>query len=131
MGWDSVRITLTYSDTYLVIIRTKMLYPSIVVHIASGAVLVIAVIAIIFYIPKIQTFDVYRMLILILLLSVAIGTHGISHVILEKEYGYDPLQMRITHTMKNMECPCMKGMGNCPCMKGMGAGMGKCPFMKT
>ena len=112
-----------------------MLHPSIVVHIFSGAVLVVSVIAIIFYFSKIQTFDIYRILILILLLSVALATHGISHLLLEKEYDYDPFNLGKKYSMKNMDCPCMRGMGagmgKCPCMKGMGAGMGKCPFMKS
>ena len=112
-----------------------MIHPSIFVHLFSGAVLVISIIAILFYFSKIQTFDIYRMLILILLLSVAIGTHGISHLLLEKEYDYYPYNLGKKYSMKNMECPYMKGMGagmgKCPCMKGMGSGMGKCPCMKS
>ena len=99
-----------------------MIHPSIIVHLFSGAVLVISVIAILFYFSKIQSFDIYRMLVLLLLLSVAIGTHGISHVLLEKEYNYDPFNLSKINSMQNMECPCMRGMG---------PGMGKCPFMKS
>jgi hypothetical protein len=34
--------------------------------------------------------DTYRLLVLALLVAIAIGLHGVSHAILEKEYGYVP-----------------------------------------
>jgi hypothetical protein len=74
----------------------------------------LSVITAILYSSKIQSFDIYRILILALLLSTALGIHGISHLMLEKEYGYDPLNLGKKGS-KDMQCPCMKG--TCPCMK--------------
>ena len=69
------------------------MYPSILAHIAGGIVLVFSVIVLIVYFPKILSLDVYRILILIMVFSIAISVHGISHLGLEKEYEYSPYPM--------------------------------------
>jgi hypothetical protein len=42
---------------------------------------------------KIQTLDIYRFLVLLILFSIGMMLHGVSHLLLEKEYKYNPLNM--------------------------------------
>jgi len=65
-------------------------YPSVIAHIFSGLALMFSVIYL-FINYKLLT-DTYRTLIIILLFSVALGIHGISHLALEKEYAYNPIR---------------------------------------
>ena len=67
-----------------------MFVPSILAHIVGGAVLVFALIYLVFNNSRILALDSYRTLILILLFSVAVTVHGISHLGLEKIYSYSP-----------------------------------------
>ena len=67
-----------------------MFVPSILAHIIGGGFLVFALIYLIFNNSRIFTLDSYRILILILLSSVAITVHGISHLGLEQIYSYSP-----------------------------------------
>jgi hypothetical protein len=84
-----------------------MLHLSIITHILSGAIMLYAFMFLIIYFSKIQQLDVFRMLILILLFSIIIGIHGISHLGLEKEYQYVPFNLwKLSY--KDIVCPCMK-----------------------
>jgi hypothetical protein len=69
--------------------------PSFYAHIISGIFMFIAMIIMIMNYSKIKSLDSYRFLILIMLLSVSIGIHGISHLGLETIYGYTPLNIII------------------------------------
>ena len=69
-----------------------MAYPSIMAHILNGLLLFASVLFVIAYFPKIYALDAYRQLILLLLFTTALGLHGISHLLLEKEYHYNPLK---------------------------------------
>jgi len=42
---------------------------------------------------KINALDIYRFLVLLILFSIGIMLHGVSHVLLEREYKYNPLNM--------------------------------------
>ena len=59
----------------------------------NGLLIFIAVIYVLFNLPKIQTLDTYNVLIVILLFSIAMGVHGLSHLFLEKEYNYVPFNL--------------------------------------
>lgn len=83
------------------------MYPSIMAHTLNCVLLLVAIVFVISYFPKLQALDAYHTLVLILLFSIVIGIHGISHVFLEKEYQYVPFNMW-TIPSKKMECPCMK-----------------------
>jgi len=61
-------------------------------HMLNGALLFVCVLFVIAYYPKIYALDTYRQLILLLLFTLALGLHGISHLLLEKEYHYNPLK---------------------------------------
>ena len=69
-----------------------MSYPSMMAHMMNGALLFVCVLFVIAYYPKILSLDAYRQLILLLLFTLALGLHGISHLLLEKEYHYNPLK---------------------------------------
>ena len=67
-------------------------YPSIMAHMLNGALLLVCVLFAIAYYPKIYALDAYRQFILLLLFTLVIGLHGISHLLLEKGYHYNPLK---------------------------------------
>jgi len=59
----------------------------------SGALLLFALYIIIRSFGKLRGLDTYRLLVLVLLSSIVVGVHGISHLGLERTYGYNPLKM--------------------------------------
>jgi len=69
--------------------------PSMYAHTISGGVLILGIIYVIVYISKIMARDPYQILVLILLFSIAMGIHGISHMGLESVYNYNPLSLFI------------------------------------
>ena len=81
------------------------MYPSILAHMLNGLFLLLSFIFVIIYFSKLQNLDAYRILVLILLFSLVVGVHGISHLGLEREYGFFA-------PIKHTTCPCMnmKGM---------------------
>ncbi len=87
------------------------LYPSIMAHVLNGILLFTAIIYIFANIHKIRTLDVYRIVVIIILLSIGIGVHGMSHLGLEKEYNYVPFDLWEIPQKPKMECPCMKKRG--------------------
>ena len=70
-----------------------MIHPSILAHILSGAFMFIALGCLILCYSQIRKLDTYRTLVLTLLFSIAIGLHGVSHLGLEKQYGYNPARL--------------------------------------
>jgi len=54
----------------------------------NGILLFAAVVLILVYPPKLDTF---KLIVLMILLSIAAGIHGLSHLGLEWAYGYNPL----------------------------------------
>jgi len=70
------------------------LAPSFYAHAINGILLFIAVIIIITNYSKITRLEAYpgRTVVLLLLLSIAVGIHGISHLGLERVYGFNPLK---------------------------------------
>jgi hypothetical protein len=68
--------------------------PSILAHMLNGILLFASIFLIVFYAPKLDTF---RTIILLILLSIAAGIHGLSHLGLERVYGYNPLSATQKH----------------------------------
>lgn len=64
--------------------------PSVLTHIANGAGLLLALWFLVLNRSKFKTADPYKILIIILLFSIGLGIHGISHAMLEKDYKYLP-----------------------------------------
>ena len=68
-----------------------MIHPSILAHTVSGAFMLVAFFCLICCYSQLRKLDPYRALVLLLLFSIAIGVHGVSHLGLEKEYDYNPM----------------------------------------
>jgi len=67
-----------------------MFYPSIMAHMINGLFLLAALVVAFLSYSKLRSLDAYHILILILLGSVAIGVHGLSHAVLERQYHFVP-----------------------------------------
>ena len=61
--------------------------PSVYAHILNGLLILVSVIVIYKNYGKIIKLDYYKFLILILLISLVVGVHGLSHLGLEYIYG--------------------------------------------
>jgi hypothetical protein len=72
-----------------------LLPPSFYARIINGVLLFIALIFIVTNYSKLSKYEGYpgKTLYLILLLSIAVGIHGISHLGLKSAYGYNPLKL--------------------------------------
>jgi hypothetical protein len=70
-----------------------ILLPSLYAHIINGLLLLVAFIILLQNYNVFKSMDKYRVITLVLLFSIAVGVHGISHLGLEKTYGYNPLQL--------------------------------------
>lgn len=67
--------------------------PSVGAHMLNGGLLLVAgVLAVINY-RVIIRLPVLQMITLVLILSIAVGVHGLSHSRLESVYGYNPLKI--------------------------------------
>ena len=69
------------------------MYPSVLAHMLSGGLMFLALYIAITSFKTLRGLDTYRILVLVLLFSTAAGVHGISHVGLERAYGYNPLNI--------------------------------------
>ena len=88
--------------------------PSILAHMLNAFFLLVSLFFVMIYFSKLQGLDAYRILVLILLFSLVVGVHGISHLGLEREYGFfAPTR----NPMNGHMCPCMKMGHMCPFMK--------------
>jgi len=70
-----------------------MFYPSIMAHMMNGLFLLVALVFVIYSYTKLRSLDSYHILVLILLASVAVGVHGLSHAALERQYRYAPFNL--------------------------------------
>ena len=72
------------------------MYPSLYAHILNGILLLSAVVLLFAnysQIKKHTSEDSYKTVLLVLLFSIGVGIHGISHLGLERIYNYNPLSM--------------------------------------
>jgi len=70
-----------------------MYSPSVYAHTVSGGLLVASIVYFAVYMSKIVARDPYQIVVLMLLFSIAIGIHGLSHAGLEYVYNYNPLSL--------------------------------------
>jgi hypothetical protein len=56
-----------------------IVYPSVLAHRGSGVLLLLAFAVAVFYVLKGKGLDAYRMTVLLLVGSIALGVHGLSH----------------------------------------------------
>jgi hypothetical protein len=85
--------------------------PSLYVHIISGCLVIVGILYLTF--SKFSPKDPYQIMILILLCSIAIGVHGISHMGLEALYGYNPYVRNKETIIELFDCPFRRHHG-CP-----------------
>lgn len=65
--------------------------PSFYAHVINGIFLLIAIILLIVYFKKIKTLNSYRLIKLFLFFSLGFGVHSLTHLGMEKGYGFNPL----------------------------------------
>ena len=70
-----------------------MIPSSVMSHMLNGGLLFAAVILAALNYSIIRRLPVLQMITLILILSIAVGVHGLSHARLERAYGYNPLKI--------------------------------------
>jgi len=68
-----------------------LVIPSFYAHILNGTLTLIAVILVLANLNAIKNMKTFNMLIVVLLLAIAIGIHGLSHQGLERNYNFFPL----------------------------------------
>jgi hypothetical protein len=86
-----------YMDNYLG-------QPAIYAHILNGTLVFTAVIFVFWNIAKLQSIDIYKKIVLMLLISISIGIHGLSHFEFERMNKYNQM-------------PCMRNIDQMPCMR--------------
>lgn len=67
--------------------------PSFYAHALNGFLLLLAVVLILQYQSQITKMDLYKKLCIVLLLSIAVGIHGQTHLGLELGYQYNPFDL--------------------------------------
>ena len=73
--------------------KTQMFYPSVMAHSLSGMLIFATLIYVFLCSSKLRTISGYQTLVLLLLFAIFVAVHGISHAILEKEYGFNPMNI--------------------------------------
>jgi len=67
--------------------------PSVMAHTLNGGLLFLALILAAMNYRVLRRLPVLQMITLVLILSIAVGVHGLSHAGLESAYGYNPLRL--------------------------------------
>ena len=67
------------------------LFPSFYAHIFNGILLFIGLILIALNYSKLIKIETYKIIMIVLVFSIAIGIHGLSHLGLEYIYNFNPL----------------------------------------
>jgi hypothetical protein len=65
--------------------------PAIYAHILNGTLLFTAVIFVFWNIVSLQSIDIYKKIVLMLLISISIGIHGLSHFELDRMHKYNQM----------------------------------------
>ena len=69
-----------------------MIPPSMYAHIMNGILVFAAVLIAYMNFSVLRRLDTYKLIMIFLVFSIAIGIHGMSHLGLEKVYGFNPLR---------------------------------------
>jgi hypothetical protein len=101
-------------------------HPSVLAHTANGALFILAIILVSIYYTSLNKVTA---IIIVLLFSIAVGIHGLSHLGLEYVYGYSPYKIFSEEFQVKNYCPCPMRPGGCPMRPG-GCPMrsGGCPM---
>jgi hypothetical protein len=65
--------------------------PSFYAHILNALFVIIAFIILFKNYSKVSNLEPYKLIVIALLFSLSVGVHGLSHLGLEKGYGYNPM----------------------------------------
>jgi tetrahydromethanopterin S-methyltransferase subunit E len=65
--------------------------PSFYAHVLNGILTAFAVILVLSNLNGIKNMSTFNMLVIVLLLAIAVGVHGLSHQGLERNYNFFPL----------------------------------------
>ena len=68
-------------------------FPSFYAHVINGILMLIAIILLYRNYYSVKRLEPYKQILLVLLFSMAIGIHGLTHLGLETVYGYNPLHL--------------------------------------
>jgi hypothetical protein len=66
----------------------SLFHPSFAAHILHSLILLVAVVMAVLNLPALRRLPIEKSLTLVLLFSIVIGIHGISHLGLETTYGF-------------------------------------------
>jgi len=66
--------------------------PSVMAHMLNGGLLLLGGLLIALNFSFIRRLPALQLITLVLILSIAVGVHGLSHAGLESAYGYNPLK---------------------------------------
>jgi tetrahydromethanopterin S-methyltransferase subunit E len=69
-----------------------MLPPSMYAHIMNGLLVFAAAVVAYINFSVLRRLDPYKLVMIFLVFSIAIGIHGLSHMGLEAVYGFNPLK---------------------------------------
>ena len=67
--------------------------PSIMSHMLNGGLLLLGGLLIALNFSFIRRLPTLQLITLVLILSIAVGVHGLSHIGVESAYGYNPLKI--------------------------------------
>ena len=67
--------------------------PSVMTHTLNGGLLLVGLLLIALNFTFIRRLPALQLITLVLLLSIAVGVHGLSHVGVESVYGYNPIKI--------------------------------------
>ena len=87
--------------------------PAIYAHILNGTLVFTAVIFVFWNIVSLQSIDIYKKIVLMLLIGISIGIHGLSHFGLNRMYKYN--HMPCGRNIGQM--PYGRNIGQMPCAK--------------
>jgi len=69
-----------------------MIPPSIYAHVINGLLMFAAIVIAYINFSVLKRIDPYKLIMIFLVFSIAVGIHGMSHLGLEKVYGFNPLK---------------------------------------
>jgi hypothetical protein len=67
--------------------------PSVMAHTLNGGLLIVGLALVLLNHRTLRNLPPAQLVMLVLVLSIAVGVHGLSHVGLESAYGYSPLNL--------------------------------------
>ena len=76
--------------------------PATYAHIINGSLVFTALVFVLWNIVSLQSIDIYKKIVLMLLISISVGIHGLSHFELQRIYKYN--QMHYGRNIGQMPC---------------------------